>query len=86
MFAATVSEKGQVVIPAALRQTLGIKAGTALEFHLDGQALQVKLRHQVAPSAIEQGYGMLKTKTKGAAKRKLEEFDVAQAMRQRTAP
>ncbi|MFM9912370.1 MAG: AbrB/MazE/SpoVT family DNA-binding domain-containing protein [Methylophilaceae bacterium] len=32
----TVSEKGQVVIPADLRRLLGITAGTRLEFHADG--------------------------------------------------
>jgi antitoxin PrlF len=36
MSTVTVSEKGQVVIPADLRRLLGITPGTQLELHADG--------------------------------------------------
>ena len=39
MTTVTVSEKGQVVIPAAIRRGLGIKAGTELEFELEGSEI-----------------------------------------------
>jgi AbrB family looped-hinge helix DNA binding protein len=33
---ATVSTKGQIVIPARLRESLGIEAGTRISFRLEG--------------------------------------------------
>jgi len=40
----TVSEKGQVTIPKALRDTLGLTAGTMLEFKAaNGQLIAQKL-------------------------------------------
>jgi AbrB family looped-hinge helix DNA binding protein len=48
---AKVSSKGQVVIPAAIREQLGIERGTKLSFHVedgrlivDAQSLEAKLR------------------------------------------
>lgn len=76
----TVSEKGQVVIPASIRRSLGIKPGMELGFELEDRTIRVSLNQPVATSDIASGYGMLKPK--GAAKpRKLLDFDVAQAMR-----
>jgi AbrB family looped-hinge helix DNA binding protein len=47
----TVSSKGQMVIPARIRETLGIKAGTRIAVHiergrvvLDPETLSAKLR------------------------------------------
>jgi antitoxin PrlF len=79
MLASTVSDKGQVVIPAAYRRMLGIKAGTALDFELEGSSLRVSLRHEVTRSAIDEGYGMLSAKSKSP--RRLADFDVALAMK-----
>ncbi len=79
MLASTVSDKGQVVIPAAYRRMLGIKPGTALDFEIEGSSLRVSLRHEVTSTSIEEGYGMLVAKPKSA--RKLSEFDVAAAMK-----
>ena len=80
----TVSGKGQVVIPVAIRRGLGIKAGTELEFELDGPEIRVSLRHALPSANIEDGYGMLRAKPSGKP-RKLAEFDPADAMRkQRT--
>lgn len=80
MTTVTVSDKGQVVIPAAIRRGLGIKAGTELDFELDGSGIRINLRHSVPPADIESGYGMLRAKPAGK-QRKLEDFDAAQAMR-----
>lgn len=75
----TVSEKGQVVIPAAIRRQLGIAPGCQLDFSLQGSTIQVAVKRQVSPSSIAEAYGMLVSKVPG--KRKLSEFHVAAAMR-----
>jgi antitoxin PrlF len=80
MTTATVSDKGQVVIPAAIRRGLGIKAGTELEFELEGSEIRVSVRHAVPSADIEDGYGMLRAKPT-IKPRKLEDFDAADAMR-----
>jgi AbrB family looped-hinge helix DNA binding protein len=75
----TVSEKGQVVIPAAMRRDLGIKPGTELEFELEGSSIRVSVRHKVARSDVDAGFGMIKAKSSGGPRR-LEDFDVAVEM------
>lgn len=58
----TVAERGQVTIPKALRDRLGIKPGAVLDFHDEnGRLVAVKV-----PSAdpVEQVYGILKLGTK----------------------
>ena len=52
---ATVSSKGQVTLPAAIRAQLGIETGTRLRFELRGKELIV--RPELPISAY---YGMLK--------------------------
>ena len=80
MASVTVSEKGQVVIPASIRRDLGIKPGTELEFELEGASIRVTLRHDVEPTRIDEGYGMLRPKATGKP-RSLKDFDPAQALR-----
>ncbi len=75
----TVSDKGQVVIPAKIRKLLGITPGCQLDFSLDGHTIKVELKRQRSPSTIEEGFGMLVSKACG--KRSLSDFDVATAMR-----
>ena len=75
----TVSEKGQVVIPAEIRRQLGITPGCQLNFILDGNAIRVELKRRVRPTRPEEGYGMLVCQRRG--QRRLSDFDVAQAMR-----
>lgn len=53
-----VSEKGQVTIPKALRERLGIRAGEVLEFDAEGGRLvAVKV---VARNPVDRVYGILK--------------------------
>ncbi len=52
---ATVSTKGQVTLPAAMRAKLGIHAGSHIQFELRGQELVIK--PELPMSAY---YGMLK--------------------------
>ena len=54
---ARVAEKGQVVIPKALRERLGIRPGQVLEFSEDNGRLMVV---KVSPaSGIDSAYGVL---------------------------
>ncbi len=75
----TVSEKGQVVIPAEIRRQLGITPGCQLNFILDGNTIRVELKRSVRPTRPEEGYGILVCRRAG--QRRLSDFDVAQAMR-----
>ncbi|MFN5510457.1 MAG: AbrB/MazE/SpoVT family DNA-binding domain-containing protein, partial [Burkholderiales bacterium] len=45
MATVTVSGKGQVVIPAEIRQTLGILPGMQLEFRIEGHGLRAEVLH-----------------------------------------
>lgn len=76
----TVSEKGQVVIPAEIRRRLGITPGCQLEFSLEGNALRFEVKRRVEPSRPDDGYGMLVCNNSG--ERRLSDFDIAQAMRE----
>ena len=75
-----VSEKGQVVIPAALRRSLGIKPGTQLEFEREGDTIRVTVEGAVPLSRIDEGYGLLKA-ARVRGQRRLSDFDPAIAMR-----
>ena len=80
----TVSEKGQVVIPAEIRRRLGIVAGSQLEFVEEGASLRVLVKRARKPTLHEDGYGML-TAPAGPPRR-LEDFDVVDAMRRGSKP
>lgn len=54
---ATVSEKGQVTIPKALRDRLGIRPGQELDFSEEQGSLVA--RKAVASDEIASAYGML---------------------------
>jgi AbrB family looped-hinge helix DNA binding protein len=79
MSTVTVSEKGQVVIPAEIRKRLGITPGCQLEFTLEGAGIHVELKRQVRMSTVDEGFGMLQCTEPG--ERRLNDFDVAEAMR-----
>lgn len=54
---ATVSEKGQVTIPKALRDRLGIRAGQVLDFDEEGGRLVARKADVRDP--VDAVYGML---------------------------
>lgn len=81
MHFATVSRKGQVVIPAEIRKALGIEPGTRLDFSIEGRSLRVEVVRRAAPTRLEDGYGLLTCRKPG--KRNLAEFGVARASRER---
>ena len=76
---ATVSDKGQVVIPAGIRHRLGIEPGTKLDFELEGDSIRVRPQRSIKRSRPEDGFGMLTCNQPG--ERRLADFDVAAAMR-----
>lgn len=78
MAKATVSDKGQVVIPAELRRRLGITPGCQLEFIEEGGGLRIVIQRRRVLTRHEDGYGMLVYQ---GAPRRLADFDVAEAMR-----
>jgi AbrB family looped-hinge helix DNA binding protein len=80
MSTVTVSDKGQVVIPATIRRRLGIAPGSKLDFELEGDSIRVRLRKTVPPSRAEDGYGLLRCDLPG--QRRLADFDVVDAMRE----
>ncbi len=70
---ATVSSKGQVVIPQKIRQSLGITAGSAVDFVMKGGVLQLYVVRRKPTTQLEAGYGMLKHKGRALP----SNFDVA---------
>lgn len=55
---ATVAERGQVTIPKSLREKLGIKPGTVLEFRLETDRLVAE--KIVSKDPVERVFGILK--------------------------
>lgn len=79
----TLTSKGQVTIPQALRQQLGLASGHAVEFALSADASCITLRP--APSARQspkQGFGMVKVSGPHVA----ADWDVAQQVAQPRKP
>lgn len=80
MSTVTVSDKGQVVIPASIRRRLGITPGCQLDFTLEGNTIRIELQRAVPITRPEAGYGMLVCNKAG--ERHLSDFDVSAAMRE----
>lgn len=80
MSTVTVSDKGQVVIPADIRKRLGIAPGCQLDFSLEGGTIRARIKRKVTPTSLDEGFGMLVSKRKGTAR--LADFDPARAMRE----
>jgi len=76
MPAATLTEKGQVVIPAEIRARHGLTPGTQVEFVDDGDSIRLVVRRRVTPSDPAAGYGLVKLRSRGKPRR-LADFDVA---------
>lgn len=76
MAAATLTEKGQIVIPAEIRAKYGLTPGTRLEVVDDGGGIRLVVRRRVAPADPAKGYGMVKVPTRGKPRR-LADFDAA---------
>jgi AbrB family looped-hinge helix DNA binding protein len=68
-----------VVIPAVIRQRLGIVPGTKLDFELEGDSIRIRPLRPIKPTRPDDGYGLLICDQPG--ERRLSDFDVAAAMR-----
>ncbi len=80
MPAATLTEKGQIVIPAEIRAKYGLTPGTQVEFVDEGGVIRLLARRRVAPSDPAAGYGLVKVKATGKPRR-LADFDAASLVR-----
>jgi len=82
MAAATLTEKGQIVIPAEIRARYGLTAGTQVEFVDDDGTIRLVVRRRIVPSDVAAGYGLVTLKSKGKARR-LADFDAATLLKAR---
>jgi len=60
MEATAVTSKGQVTIPKELRQQLGIRQGTRIEFSLAGDHAEMRVKSS-PPIDAGSGFGLLKS-------------------------
>ena len=79
MPAATLTEKGQVVIPAEIRARYELTPGTQVEFVDEGGTIRLLVRRRITPSDPAAGYGLVKVKPgkSGRRPRRLAQFDPA---------
>lgn len=76
----TVSSKGQIVIPAALRRRLGMGAGAKIEILEESGGLRLRVISPINRADLAGIAGMAKAKARGIARR-LEDFDPASLLR-----
>lgn len=76
MAVATLTEKGQVVIPAEIRARYELTPGTQLEFVDEGGVIRLLVRRPVTQSDPAAGYCMVKIPS-GGKPRRLADFDPA---------
>lgn len=81
MAAATLTAKGQVVIPAEIRERYGLVPGTRVEFVDDGGGIRLVVHRRAEASEPADGYGMVRIAPR--APRRLSEFDPASALSRR---
>jgi AbrB family looped-hinge helix DNA binding protein len=82
---ATLTAKGQVVIPAEIRTRFGLTPGTQVEFVDDRGTLRLVVRRRVTPSDPSSGYGMVKVRSTGT-RRRLSAFDAAGMSKRKVRP
>lgn len=77
MSAATLTEKGQIVIPADIRARYELTPGTQVEFVDEGGIIRLLVRRRVTASDPAAGFGLVKIKPARSGRRRLLEFDPA---------
>ena len=82
MPAATLTEKGQIVIPAEIRARYELTPGTQVEFVDDGGSIRLVVRRRVKQTDPAAGYGLIKVMSKGRPRR-LADFDAAAVAKSR---
>ena len=83
MPAATLTDKGQIVIPAEIRARYEMTPGTQVEFVDEGGTIRLLIRRRVTPSDPAAGYGLIKVapSAPGRPARRLSQFDPAALLR-----
>ncbi len=83
MSAATLTAKGQIVIPAEIRARYGLTPGTQVEFADEGGVIRLLVRRRVTPSEPAAGYGLIRIEPNAAGRptRRLSEFDAASLLK-----
>ena len=83
MAAATLTQKGQIVIPADIRARYELTPGTQVEFVDEGGVIRLLVRRRVVPSDPQAGYGMVKVAPSkaGSTPRRLWDFDPASLLK-----
>lgn len=83
MPAVTLTEKGQIVIPADIRARYDLTPGTQVEFVDEGGAIRLVVRRRVVPTDPAAGYGLIRVKPSkiSGSSRKLSDFDPASLVR-----
>ena len=76
MCTARVSSKGQVAIPAALREAIDLRPGSEVSFELAGSAILLRPVPQFKPVKPKEGYGCISRKGRTAS-----EADIRRAVR-----
>jgi AbrB family looped-hinge helix DNA binding protein len=76
----TVSSKGQIVLPAALRRRLGMGAGAKIEAVEEADGLKLRVVRPMEKADIASLAGMLTAPSIGRPRR-LEDFDPASILR-----
>ena len=76
MSTVTVSSKGQIVLPAALRRRLRMGAGSIVEVTQDGDSLRLRVVRPVESTDLKSLAGLVKAPARGVPGG-LEDFDPA---------
>lgn len=76
MATATISSKGQVVLPADIRRRLGLLAGTQVEVIEQSDGVRLVVSRPVKTTDIAACAGMVTAPSRGKPRR-LEDFDPA---------
>lgn len=82
MTAVTMSSKGQLVLPAGVRQRFGLTAGSRLALVEEADCIRLVVTGSAPLTTVDSGFGMLKVKARpGGPPRRLDDFDAASLLR-----
>ena len=83
MSAATLTAKGQIVIPAEIRARYGLTPGTQVEFEDDAGVIRLVVRRHAKASDPAAGFGLIRIEpaTPKGTSRRLSDFDPASMLK-----
>ena len=77
---ATLTEKGQVVIPASIRRKYGLIPGTKVDFVDDGVVTRLHITRPAVAITVDEGFGLIRLPDSGRSRR-LSGLDAAELVR-----